>query len=49
MHWTSFVLSRPCATFERLMMEVCHVRAVLPHSLHDVIGDAVMFMVSLDC
>lgn len=49
MHSTSLVLSRPCTTFDRLMIEVCHVKAVLPHSLHDVIGDAVMFMVFLDC
>lgn len=49
MHSTSLLLSRPCMTFERLMIEVCHVKALLPHSLQDVIGDAVMFMVFLDC
>lgn len=49
MHCTSLVLRRPCTTFERLTIDVCHVRAVLPHSLQYVIGDAVMFMVFLDC
>ena len=49
MHSTSLVLSRPCTTLDRLIIEVCHVRAVLPHSLQDVTGDAVMFMVFRDC